>query len=313
MKSKGRYLVFVVLLLFVALSALGCGDNQADGWVFATDHEYSVRPDGYPGLTELYDFEFADVTIMDLGITYQALRDGQVAVAMGFATDGRIAAYELVNLVDDKEFHPVYNVAPNVLADTLNEYPEIEGILNSVVPLLDEETMSQLNARVDIDGYEPDEVAREFLFDNGLIGETAPEADKGPISIGSKEFTEQLLLGQMAVLLLEDDGFDVQDNTGLGGTSIVREALENDEIQIYWEYTGTAWMAHFGNEEAITNPEECYNLVKEEDAANGIVWLDYSDFNNTYTIMMRQADAESMGITTISDLAEAINEGVPAP
>ncbi|EEG76305.1 glycine betaine ABC transporter substrate-binding protein [Dethiobacter alkaliphilus] len=313
MKVKGRFLIFAALFLLVALTALGCGDNQAEGWVFATDHEYSVRPDGYPGVTDLYGFEFDDVIIMDQGITYQALRDGDVAVAMGFATDGRIAAFDLVNLEDDKEFHPVYNVAPNVLTATLEEYPEIEGLLNSVVPLLDEETMSELNARVDIEGYEPDEVAYEFLLDNGLISETAADGDKGPISIGSKEFTEQLLLGQMAVLLLENDGFQVEDNTGLGGTSIVREALENDEIQIYWEYTGTAWMTHFGNEEAITNPEECYALVKEEDANNGITWLDYSDFNNTYTFMMRRADADSLGITTISDLAEAINEGVPAP
>ncbi len=306
----------VVLSLFMAFSLFGCGNDAdvSDGWVFATDHEYSVRPDGYPGLTELYGFEFDDVEIMDLGITYGALRDGQVAVAMGFATDGRIPAFDLVNLEDDKYFHPVYNCSPNVREEVLDEYPEIADILNEIVPLLDEQTMSSLNAAVDIDEKEPDEVAEEFLLDNGLISGAPPEPDKGPVSVGSKEFTEQLLLGQMAIMVLEEEGFEVDDDTGLGGTAIVREALEGEEIDIYWEYTGTAWMAHLEHEDPITEPQECYDKVKEEDLENnGIVWLDYTDFNNTYTIMMRQDDADELGIVTISDLADVINEGTPVP
>ena len=72
-------------------------------------------------------------------------------------------------------------------------------------------------------------------------------------------------------------------------------------------------MSHLGHEKPLTDPEECYQNVKEEDLQNGIVWLDYTAFDNTYTIMMRSADAESLGITTLSDLADAINSGVPAP
>ena len=318
MSGKGRFFVMVSVLLLISFGILGCGgDNNAEGgdlWVFATNHEYSVRPDGYPGLIELYGFEFDDVAIMDLGITYGALRDGQVQLAMGFATDGRIPDFDLVNLVDDKQFHPVYNAAPNILAETLETYPEIADILNAVVPLLDDEMMSKLNALVDIDEQEPVDVARQFIIDQGLVTEnTDSDAEKGPISVGSKEFTEQLLLGQITILMLEDAGFEVVDNTGLGGTSIVREALESGEVDICWEYTGTAWMTHFGNEDAITDAAECYALVKEQDAGNGIVWLDYTEANNTYTIMMRRQDAESLGITTISDLAEAINSGTSAP
>lgn len=330
MKGKVVILLLSVLLLAVAVAGVGCApqegpapeeqasegetqEEQAGGWVFATDHEYSVRPDGYPGLAELYGFEFDDVVIMDLGITYAALKDKQVPLAMGFATDGRIAAFDLVNLVDDKQFHPVYNAAPNVLKSTLDEYPEIADILNGLVPLLDPATMQTLNARVDIDDTEPVDVAREFLLENGLIDEAPPAAEKGLVSVGSKEFTEQILLGQMSILLLENAGFNVTDNTGLGGTALAREALVNGEIDLYWEYTGTAWMSHLGHEKPLTDPEECYQNVKEEDLQNGIVWLDYTAFDNTYTIMMRSADAESLGITTLSDLADAINSGVPAP
>jgi len=142
---------------------------EPGNWSFATDHEYSIRDDGYPGLTELYGFHFDSVQIMDLGITYAALRDGNVALAMGFATDGRIDAFGLVNLVDDQYFHPVYNAAPVVRAEVLEQYPEIEDILAPVAELLDDETMSGLNSKVDIEGYEPDEVAEMWLQEHGFI------------------------------------------------------------------------------------------------------------------------------------------------
>ncbi len=138
-------------------------------WIFATNHEYSVREDGYPGLTEHYDFHFDGTQIMDTGITYGALRDGDVAVGMGFATDGRIDGFDLVNLEDDKEYHPVYNGAPVIREETLEQYPEIEEVLQPLIESLDDETMQRLNAMVDIDGYEPDEVAEMFLEEEGLL------------------------------------------------------------------------------------------------------------------------------------------------
>jgi len=138
-------------------------------WNFATDHEYTIRDDGYPGLQELYGFEFADVITMDLGITYGALRDGDVVTAMGFATDGRIAAFDLVNLVDDLNFHPVYNCSPVIRQDTLEEFPQIAEILNPIARALDAETMSSLNMQVDIEERLPSEVAEEWLIEQGFI------------------------------------------------------------------------------------------------------------------------------------------------
>ncbi len=86
------------------------------------------------------------------------------------------------------------------------------------------------------------------------------------------------------------------------------------DVDVKWEYTGTALIAHLGHDEAITDSEECYQVVKAEDLEeNGVVWLDYSNVDNTYTIMMRKQDAEELGIKSISDLANAINEGVESP
>jgi osmoprotectant transport system substrate-binding protein len=154
-----------------------------------------------------------------------------------------------------------------------------------------------------------------LLLAGGMIigGCDGTGGDKPVISVGSKEFTTQIVKGQLAVQLLEANGFKVKDSTGLGGSSVCREALERGDIDIYWEYTGTAWMTHFGNDTPITDSEECYQKVKEIDEGNGITWLPYCEQNDTYTVMMRKEDAEAMNIVTISDLAEAINFGVDPP
>ncbi|ROQ92149.1 ABC transporter substrate-binding protein [Desulfosoma caldarium] len=122
--------------------------------------------------------------------------------------------------------------------------------------------------------------------------------------VGSKEFTEQRILGQMMIALLEANGFKCEDSTGLGGTMVARRALESGQIDIYMEYTGTALLTLLKHKQPITDPAQCYDVVKKEDLEkNGLVWLPMMNFNNTYCIMMRRADAEAKGIKTISDLA----------
>ena len=147
-----------------------------------------------------------------------------------------------------------------------------------------------------------------------LLAACAPKAtptkvpvEKELIVVGSKEFTEQLILGQLTVLALRDAGFEVDDQTGLGGTADNREALLAGETDLYWEYTGTAWITHLGHEDPITVPQECYDKVKAEDAGNGLVWLTMAPFNNIPTLMIKQRVGKQLGITSISDLAEYIN------
>ncbi len=159
-------------------------------------------------------------------------------------------------------------------------------------------------------GCQPEDVVEGPGEDTG--DEPVDEPVDIEVVVGSKEFTESLILSQISILALEANGIPTVDETGLGGTVVAREALEAGEIDLYWEYTGTALINYFGFD-VITDPDECYNLVKETDLENNLVWLDYTQFNNTYAIMMRQADADALGITSISDLAAAINEGVEAP
>ena len=137
---------------------------------------------------------------------------------------------------------------------------------------------------------------------------TAGAADK-ELTIGSKQFTEQIILGQMMIVYLEANGFKCKDSTGLGGTMVARKALEAGQIDMYMEYTGTGLITFLKHKEAITDPKKCYDVVKEEDLAkNKLVWLPMMDFNNTYCLMMRADDAAKKGVKTISDLSNYVKK-----
>ena len=129
-------------------------------------------------------------------------------------------------------------------------------------------------------------------------------------TVGSKEFTEQLILGQMAILVLEDAGAEVEDKTGLVGTETVRTALTSGEIDMYWEYTGTGWTSHLGHDalEATDDPQELFDDVAKEDLQkNQIEWFALAPFENTYAIATTSARAEELGTATLSDYAEVAN------
>lgn len=140
-----------------------------------------------------------------------------------------------------------------------------------------------------------------------LVAASGCTGKKETIKVGSKEFTEQLLLGQITVLALESAGYNVEDNTGVAGSNKNRTALLSKDIDIYWEYTGTAWLSLLQHDNAISDSQECYDKVKAEDEANGIAWLQYAPLNNTYTIMMRAAQADELGIKTLSELGAYIS------
>lgn len=134
--------------------------------------EFAEREDGIPGLKKVYgDFEFANFLSVDPGLRYQALLNGEADVVVAFGTDGELAAYDLLSLVDDKGLYPPYQVAPVIRQAVLDENPDIADVLNAAAPLLTNETMQRLNNEVSGNGREPVDVAREFLVQEGLIEE----------------------------------------------------------------------------------------------------------------------------------------------
>lgn len=126
------------------------------------------------------------------------------------------------------------------------------------------------------------------------------------ITVGGKNFTEQYLLSEMTGFLLEEEGFKVKQMNNLG-SSVVRTALENGQVDMMWEYTGTALIT-FMKEEPIADPQQAFDKVKEIDSQEGIHWMNMSQVNNTYALAMRSEQAQELGIKSISDLADYINE-----
>ncbi len=132
------------------------------------------------------------------------------------------------------------------------------------------------------------------------------------VAVGSKEFTEQLILGQIAVQALQAAGATVEDRTNLVGTPVVRGALTSGEIDMYWEYTGTAWLGPLGNTEPVAGEQAQFDAVKQADAANGITWFAMAGANNAYAIAANPAAAQEFGVATISDWARLAQENPQA-
>ena len=328
LKKKRFIFPLIIISLVFALVLTGCGQDaaqngaqdaetvsetetteEAEGISLATTIDFFEREDGLSGLEEAYGFEFNDdnVNTMQTGLGYEALDSNKVDVAIGFATDGRIASMNLRILEDDRSFFPVYNPAPTIRAEILKSYPELKSLINELPSLLGQETQIDLNKRVAVEEESPTKVAEDFLKENDLLAENAEEKEGPTIKVASKPWTEQLILGHMTIMLLESHGYPVEDRTSLGETAVLRPAIESGEIDMYWEYTGTTLMTTMGYEEEIIESEEAYQTVKEWDQEkNNIIWLDYAEANNTFCLLMKEDKAEEMGIEKISDLEEHI-------
>lgn len=145
-------------------------EDVAGDLTIGTEPEFPVRPDGLPGLEELYGFSFGDTQTADAGLLYDAVVDEQVDVIAGISTDGRVPAFDLVILEDDLGFFPPYYAAPVVSQGLLEEAPEVEEILNQLSGVIGDDQMAELNFQVDDGGLEPIEVAQQFLEDEGILG-----------------------------------------------------------------------------------------------------------------------------------------------
>ena len=105
------------------------------------------------------------------------------------------------------------------------------------------------------------------------------------LAVGSKNFTEQEVLGQITVRALEAADVEVVNRTGLGGTERVRQALVSGDLDMYWEYTGTGWLVHLAHADPIQEAQEQYQAVADEDLEqNNIEWLEPAPANNTYAL-----------------------------
>ncbi|MFF5479796.1 glycine betaine ABC transporter substrate-binding protein [Streptomyces sp. NPDC012935] len=144
----------------------------------------------------------------------------------------------------------------------------------------------------------------------GSIGRGEP-LEGAQLTVTSKSFTEQLILGAIMGIAFEAAGADVLDRTGIQGSIGSREAVRKGDADAGYEYTGTAWITYLGHSEPITDPHEQWEAVRKEDAKNGLTWLPPSALDNTYALAMNQANHKKYRTNDLSEVA-ALSKSDPA-
>jgi len=275
--------------------------------------EFMGRTDGYLGLKKQYGLNIRTVVISD-AVMYEALYHKKLDVISGYSTDGRLKAYDLITLKDDKGIFPPYYAAPVVRMDILDKYPELEQALNMLAGRINDSVMTDLNYRADHLKQSPEQIARNFLMAQGLWKEPR-NGKKGIVRIGTKIFGEQYILGNMYSMLIKGyTDLDVATKTGLGGTKICFDAMTNDQIDMYPEYTGTGLLVILKTDARIANAliknnDSVYNYVNDNfEKQYHIKWLKPIGFNNAYALMMRRQQSVELGVNSISGLKKYLEK-----
>ncbi|WP_345988979.1 ABC transporter permease/substrate-binding protein [Chryseobacterium sp. Chry.R1] len=269
--------------------------------------EFMGRQDGDIGLRSVYGLNAKPLIVSD-AIMYKAAYDKELDLISGYSTDGRIKAYDLYVLEDDKKIFPPYFAAPIIKTKTLQKFPQLQETLNLLAGKFNDSVMTDLNYRSDYLHQTPEKIAKDFLKQHDLF-KNSRKGNGGTVRIGSKIFGEQYILTEMYKMLIEGNtDYKVETKTGLGGTKICFDALVNDAIDFYPEYTGTGLLVLLKPSETILkevspSPEKTYNYVNTEFKKQyGIEWLQPLGFNNSYALMMRREQARQLNIKNISDL-----------
>lgn len=137
--------------------------------VLGATMEFLERPDGMPGVKELYNITFKEEVGLDPGIRYTAIQSGEVDLIDAFSTDGKIKEYELVILEDDKQFFPPYYVMSIINTEAFENYPEMVEALRLLEGTITEDAMQEMNYLVDEKGMPEKKVAEDFLKEAGII------------------------------------------------------------------------------------------------------------------------------------------------
>jgi len=141
--------------------------------------------------------------------------------------------------------------------------------------------------------------------DGGSGSASSDRLDGVSITVGSKDFTENILLGEMYAQALANEGADVDNQINLGGTNVNREALLSGDIDVYPDYNGTGWTVHLGNEDPSNDPQELFDVTSEQDLKeNDVKWVGLSGFNDTYGFAANGDLAEQEGGFDFQSMAD---------
>lgn len=306
--KKIKVFLWLLPVTMLLLSSFYFVPNLGKGKLLAGfTPEFMGRRDGDLGLREIYGLKIKTVVISD-AVMYKAAFEKRLDVISGYSTDGRLKAFNLTILEDDKHIFPPYYCAPVVRKDALQKFPELEKTLNLLSGTINDSIMTDLNYKVDYLKQSPEKVAQDFLVQKRLF--RSPQNGKnGTVRIGSKIFGEQYILAAMYADLIQGyTDYAVSTKTGLGGTKICFDALTNNQIDFYPEYTGTGLLVILQptqqTTESISGSKlKVYNFVKKMfEQQYALEWLKPVGFNNAYALMMRSKQAQQLHVKTITNL-----------
>ncbi len=311
---KLRKLLYITPLVIVLIGGFYLFPMASDAKLTAGfTPEFMGRQDGDLGLKSVYGLKIPTTVISD-AVMYKAAYAGELDVISGYSTDGRLKAFDLTILKDDKGIFPPYYAAPIIRQASLDKFPGLEEAINLLAGKIDDAVMTDLNYRTDYLKQTPQRVAKEFLLRTGLY-KKARNGQAGVVRIGSKIFGEQYILAEIYGMLIKGNTeYDISTKTGLGGTKICFDALLNDQIDFYPEYTGTGLLVLLQPGPAVikavtSNKDRTYNYVKTAfQKKYQIQWLKPIGFNNSYALMMRRKQSEALHVTTISALKNYLDK-----
>ncbi|WEK70250.1 MAG: ABC transporter permease/substrate-binding protein [Candidatus Chryseobacterium colombiense] len=302
-----KILILIPVVFILAGGIYFWTKNSANDLRAGFTPEFMGRKDGDIGVKNTYHLNLNPSVVND-ALMYKALYEGKLDVISGYSTDGRIKAYDLMVLNDDKKIFPPYFAAPIIKEKTLQKYPDLEKILDLLAGKISDSVMRELNYKTDYLHEVPEKVAKEFLVKNHLY-KTPNKAGNETIRIGSKIFGEQYILAEMYKMLIEGNTYyNVETKTGLGGTKICFDALMNDSIDFYPEYTGTGLLVlltpdNSTIDKVTKSADLTYQFVQNEfEKKYRIRWLKPIGFNNAYALVMRRNQADQFKIRSITDL-----------
>jgi osmoprotectant transport system substrate-binding protein len=311
-KIRSAALGATLLALLAAACTSGGGGNAttiAGTLVLGGPPECPQRPFCAKGLTDTYGISFKEFKPLDAGgpITVEAVKGGDVDVGLLFTSDPAIAANGFVLLEDDKHLQLADNLVPVVRQEVLDASPGMADLLNGIMARLSQAELTNLNKSVTVDGQDPDAAAQAWLTANGFLP-GAGGSGSGKVVVGSTNFYEQEILGELFAQTLVANGYDVEKKFQLGNREIVFPALESGQIDVLAEYAATA--LEFVNEgagEASTDPQATADKLAARLKDKGIAVLDFAAATDQNGFVVTKATADKYGLVKISDLAK------PAP
>ena len=277
------------------------GDTIAANLVLGGPPEFETRPDGLPGLEEVYGVTFGEFRELDAGgpLTINALKNGQVDAADIFTTDPNIAANDWVVLEDPEDLYAAQNVLP--LINTEKATDGVTAVLNGVSAQLTTEDLLALNEQVIIEQQDPAAVAGQWLAENGLDA-TGSQAAGVDLTIGSANFQENVILANIYAQALQAQGATVETQLNIGSRETYMPGLQDGSIDLIPEYSGVL-LQYFDPEATEVSSEDVYAALPGA-LPEGLTVLEQSEAEDKDAIVVTRETAEEFNLTSIADLAQ---------